>query len=330
MNRKQLLHAATVAEERATKMARHSVFHGPRHWQDVARIGRLLIGRGVEADSDVVFLFAALHDSQRRSEGSDPKHGERAATVAADMRAKGIITISNPRWRLLRQALIEHDRGLVSDDPTIATCWDADRLSLPRVGIRVRADLLSGDVALNCVVDAMAIVNSDGDSWSGAITGRTKSDTGSYILYHGTCNEFGHIIAQHGLKPRAHKPPPYATRNKQRAYQYGIQAVAARLAARGNYDGLTAPPCWIVTLSVDPALLIQDEQPDDYALPLGARAEAVIGVETRATVDYLRAPGAIRHHAGVVRSMRRRDYGREWPDWISVYERDQSELLGGH
>lgn len=190
MNRKQLLHIATVADERATKTARHSLFHGMRHWQDVARIGRLLISRGVDADSDVVFVFAALHDTQRQSEGSDPEHGERAAAVAADMRTEGIIIMSKPRWRLLRQALIEHDRSSVSDNPTIAACWDADRLSLPRLGIRVRAGLLSTDVALDCVRDAMAIVNSEDVSWSDAIAGRTKSHTGSYTLYQGTRAEF--------------------------------------------------------------------------------------------------------------------------------------------
>jgi uncharacterized protein len=47
----------------------------------------------------------------------------------------------------LRAALIEHDRGLVSDDPTIGAAWDADRLDLTRLGIRPRAALLSTGAA---------------------------------------------------------------------------------------------------------------------------------------------------------------------------------------
>ena len=37
--------------------------------------------------------------------------------------------------RLLDYAIRHHVDGDVSDDPTIGTCWDADRLDLGRVGI---------------------------------------------------------------------------------------------------------------------------------------------------------------------------------------------------
>lgn len=36
---------------------------------------------------------------------------------------------------VLVEALADHDRGLVTDHPTIGACWDADRLALWRVGI---------------------------------------------------------------------------------------------------------------------------------------------------------------------------------------------------
>ena len=35
----------------------------------------------------------------------------------------------------LVEALRLHSDGLTTDDPTIGTCWDADRLHLPRVSI---------------------------------------------------------------------------------------------------------------------------------------------------------------------------------------------------
>jgi uncharacterized protein len=40
-------------------------------------------------------------------------------------------------------ALVDHDRGLVSDDPTVGVCWDGDRLDLTRLGVRPRPELLS-------------------------------------------------------------------------------------------------------------------------------------------------------------------------------------------
>jgi len=38
---------------------------------------------------------------------------------------------------------VRHDRGEVSDDPTIGACWDADRLTLARLGILPSVGLLS-------------------------------------------------------------------------------------------------------------------------------------------------------------------------------------------
>ena len=34
-----------------------------------------------EADAEVVATFALIHDSQRQSDGYDPDHGRRAATL---------------------------------------------------------------------------------------------------------------------------------------------------------------------------------------------------------------------------------------------------------
>jgi hypothetical protein len=40
-------------------------------------------------------------------------------------------------------ALVDHDRGHVSDVATIGACRDADRLDLTRLGIAPRAELMS-------------------------------------------------------------------------------------------------------------------------------------------------------------------------------------------
>jgi uncharacterized protein len=47
-----------------------------------------------------------------------------------------LLHLDADRLDLLCDAMIRHDRGHVSGDPTTGTCWDADRLDLPRVGIR--------------------------------------------------------------------------------------------------------------------------------------------------------------------------------------------------
>ena len=38
--------------------------------------------------------------------------------------------------RLLVVACEGHEKGRVSDDPTVGACWDADRLDLTRIGAR--------------------------------------------------------------------------------------------------------------------------------------------------------------------------------------------------
>lgn len=133
--------------ERATPVALHSPDHGPRHWRDVARIGLALWAEGVQCDLDVVLLFALLHDSQRENEYEDPDHGRRAAQVALLLKMDGKIEASDEQRTALLEALTEHDKGGTTDDPTIGTCWDADRLTLWRVGKVPDDDYLSTDQA---------------------------------------------------------------------------------------------------------------------------------------------------------------------------------------
>jgi uncharacterized protein len=117
--------------------------HGKEHWQRVfanaVRIGFLTAG----ADPFVLAAFAALHDSRRESDSSDPEHGARAAALARDLAASGLLALRADQLDVLCDALVDHDRGLVSDNPTTGVCWDADRLDLPRVGIEVDPRFLS-------------------------------------------------------------------------------------------------------------------------------------------------------------------------------------------
>ncbi|MFO7710090.1 MAG: HD domain-containing protein [Desulfobacterales bacterium] len=110
----------------------HSI-HGPVHWQRVESFG-LKIAERSGADVAVVRLFALLHDACRLDDGDDPEHGPRAAALLHRI-VPSVFAIDPKRFELLEHAVRHHTSGLVSDDPTIGACWDADRLDIGRVGI---------------------------------------------------------------------------------------------------------------------------------------------------------------------------------------------------
>ena len=120
-----------------------SRIHGPIHWAGVAAAGLTLCENTPEADRGVVLAFGLLHDSMRESDGPDPEHGARAAELARKLHESGDLDLDAERFAKLEEALVYHDKGRTSADPTIGTCWDSDRLNLYRVGITPKASLLS-------------------------------------------------------------------------------------------------------------------------------------------------------------------------------------------
>ncbi|HEV7402191.1 MAG TPA: hypothetical protein VGO11_04660 [Chthoniobacteraceae bacterium] len=115
--------------------------HGPAHWRRVERNGLLLATR-TGADLEVVRLFALFHDSRRISESYDAGHGARGAEYAASLRGSAF-ALDDSRFALLHHACVWHTDGKHHDDPTIGTCWDADRLDLGRVGMMPDAGFMS-------------------------------------------------------------------------------------------------------------------------------------------------------------------------------------------
>jgi uncharacterized protein len=107
--------------------------HGPDHWRRVERNGCMLAAR-TGAVVTVVRLFALFHDSRRENDGHDPCHGLRGAGLATRLRGSRF-HLSDEHFELLRYACEWHTEGHHHDDPTIGTCWDADRLDLGRVGM---------------------------------------------------------------------------------------------------------------------------------------------------------------------------------------------------
>ncbi|MCK9250387.1 MAG: hypothetical protein M0P31_15610 [Solirubrobacteraceae bacterium] len=145
-----------TVEGRATHLS--SQIHGPSHWRAVGATAAELVaapppgpadvvGDGgdagreptgpdpVAADRELLLLFALLHDACRLDDGRDLEHGPRAEVLLADLRTAGHLDLAADRADVLAEALRDHTAGGLSVEPTIAVCWDADRLLIGRVGI---------------------------------------------------------------------------------------------------------------------------------------------------------------------------------------------------
>lgn len=109
--------------------------HGAPHWARVRENGLRLAGQN-GANPRVVELFSFIHDSCRINEWQDEDHGFRAGIFAQSLAKTSVISLSDDELELLVHACNGHSMGLVHVDISIATCWDADRLDLGRVGIK--------------------------------------------------------------------------------------------------------------------------------------------------------------------------------------------------
>ena len=114
---------------------RDSAWHGEIHWRCVTATGLALASADERVDRPLVFCFGLLHDTRRENEAVDPGHGPRAAVFARGLREEGVLRLGDEAFADLTEALRLHSDGQVSAAPTIGTCWDADRLHLPRVSI---------------------------------------------------------------------------------------------------------------------------------------------------------------------------------------------------
>jgi uncharacterized protein len=122
---------------------RDSYHHGERHWRAVAHAGLQVAPSFPNCRPLVILLFALFHDAMRENEYHDPDHGLRGAELSRRIHTDGLLQLEDPDGELLYEACRDHDRGLVSDDPTIGASWDADRLNLWRVGHEPDPRLLS-------------------------------------------------------------------------------------------------------------------------------------------------------------------------------------------
>lgn len=133
----EALERAITAQFRGGKRS----IHGPSHWRRVEQNGIRLCER-TRADELVVRLFAWFHDARRINDFMDPRHGRRGAEYAAKLRGT-LFDLEDEAFDRLHYACAWHTDELHSGDPTIGTCWDADRLDLGRIGAVPSADFMS-------------------------------------------------------------------------------------------------------------------------------------------------------------------------------------------
>ena len=112
-----------------------SGIHGVAHWARVLENG-VRLAEMTGARIEVVRLFAIFHDCRRVTEEPDLVHGIPGAKFAAKLRGT-LFDLNDDDFDLLFVACAGHIIHPVDDDPTVQTCWDADRLDLSRVGTRI-------------------------------------------------------------------------------------------------------------------------------------------------------------------------------------------------
>ena len=124
----------------------HRIFdsevHGIAHWQQVEFNG-MLLAKQTGADMEVVRLFALFHDSKRADDGIDKEHGERGAEFAKACFEEQRLNITQKQFEKLYHACKFHTIEHRSGDITINTCYDADRLDLGRVQIKLNPDKMA-------------------------------------------------------------------------------------------------------------------------------------------------------------------------------------------
>ena len=105
--------------------------HGIMHWHRVYMNGvKLSTQDGV--NDRVVQLFSIFHDSQRKNEHWDRKHGKRGAKLAIKLR--NYVPLDDVEFELLVTACELHTNTMDHDNITVQACFDSDRLDLGRVG----------------------------------------------------------------------------------------------------------------------------------------------------------------------------------------------------
>ena len=132
MERKELIRKV---REMSMSMWVLGPLHGVHHWDRVYGNGKLLCKKNKDTDPFVVGLFAYLHDCCRHNDGNDDQHCLRASWFITMISRTLLRDVTDEQIMLLKKACELHTNTLRTGDPTIDTCFDADRLDLTRCGV---------------------------------------------------------------------------------------------------------------------------------------------------------------------------------------------------
>ena len=94
---------------------------------------------------ELIIAFGLFHDCKRENDDEDPEHGFRGSQIMAKYQDR--LGLTNEEFQKAYEACDGHTDIHHHDDLDIATCWDADRLDLMRVGIYPKPDLLNNELA---------------------------------------------------------------------------------------------------------------------------------------------------------------------------------------
>jgi len=120
-----------------------SKLHGIDHLRQVAYLaGRFALITGASLKPTVIGGY--LHDWARHDDYGGNEHAHKSAELAKRIIKKNWPNIDSEK---IIKAIYFHADGLVSNDPLIGSIWDADRITLTRLGIMPDPKLLSTKIA---------------------------------------------------------------------------------------------------------------------------------------------------------------------------------------
>jgi uncharacterized protein len=160
---KKLITPELLNEVAGGYMLGHDGIHGFVHWARVSENGLYLAERN-GGDPILIELFALFHDCRRQNDGHDPEHGARAAELIRQLQGS-LLNLTAEQLETLTFACEHHTSGHTHADPTIACCWDADRLDLGRLGYDIDPYFLS----TTCAKDPQTIAWADQRSTTGQV-----------------------------------------------------------------------------------------------------------------------------------------------------------------
>ncbi|MBC7807244.1 MAG: hypothetical protein H7145_13975 [Akkermansiaceae bacterium] len=144
MTRAELHNLIAQVEARSTNFV--STYHGPQHWRCVSLIGIQIARETTGGDPLVAFLFGLFHDAMRENEDDDPRHGARGAALLRELAAQGPVPLSLQQRYYVLHACETHTSAPPTTVVPVGVCYDADRLTLWRVGITPDETYLSTQV----------------------------------------------------------------------------------------------------------------------------------------------------------------------------------------